>query len=54
MGAFQEAAHAAGRYGHIMFPESIHQPAAALTERALDSACAHCSLVHASVPGRGS
>ncbi|KAM7198202.1 bifunctional dethiobiotin synthetase/7 8-diamino-pelargonic acid aminotransferase [Naviculisporaceae sp. PSN 640] len=27
-----EAAYAAGRYGHVMFPEAIHEPALALAE----------------------
>ncbi|MBW0501633.1 hypothetical protein O181_041348 [Austropuccinia psidii MF-1] len=31
------AAHAAGRYGHVLFPSCIHQPAMALTELLLQS-----------------
>ncbi|ORX57484.1 PLP-dependent transferase [Hesseltinella vesiculosa] len=30
------AAHAAGRYGHVMFPESCNEPALALAESVLD------------------
>ncbi|KAI9096460.1 pyridoxal phosphate-dependent transferase [Phlyctochytrium arcticum] len=32
------AAHAAGRYGHVMFPECINEPALQLSERLLETA----------------
>lgn len=32
------AAHAAGRYGHVMFAESIHQPAMTIAEQLLEGA----------------
>ncbi|KAI8806293.1 pyridoxal phosphate-dependent transferase [Cladochytrium replicatum] len=31
----QSAAYAAGRYGHVIFPECVHEPALGLTERLL-------------------
>ncbi|KAI9268299.1 pyridoxal phosphate-dependent transferase [Phascolomyces articulosus] len=31
------AAHAAGRYGHVMFPETANEPAMALAERVLEN-----------------
>jgi bifunctional dethiobiotin synthetase / adenosylmethionine---8-amino-7-oxononanoate aminotransferase len=31
----KSASYAAGRYGHVMFPESIHEPALGLAERLL-------------------
>ncbi|KAI8598650.1 pyridoxal phosphate-dependent transferase [Dissophora ornata] len=33
----QAAAYAAGRYGHVMFPECAHEPAVQLTETLLDT-----------------
>ncbi|KAG0006967.1 hypothetical protein BGZ65_000991 [Modicella reniformis] len=33
----QSAAYAAGRYGHVMFPECAHEPAIQLTETLLDT-----------------
>ncbi|KAI8362099.1 onanonoxo-7-onima-8-eninoihtemlysoneda [Mortierella sp. GBAus27b] len=33
----QSAAYAAGRYGHVMFPECAHEPAVQLTETLLDT-----------------
>ncbi|KAF9365484.1 hypothetical protein BGX34_009823 [Mortierella sp. NVP85] len=33
----QSAAYAAGRYGHVMFPECSHEPAVQLTETLLDT-----------------
>ncbi|KAI8924353.1 pyridoxal phosphate-dependent transferase [Entophlyctis helioformis] len=32
------AANAAGRYGHVIFPEAVHEPALSLAERLLDTA----------------
>ena len=29
-------AHAAGRYGHVMFPENAHQPALEVARKLLD------------------
>ncbi|KAJ1330158.1 hypothetical protein BSLG_009688 [Batrachochytrium salamandrivorans] len=31
------ASYAAGRYGHVIFPESVHEPAMKLAERLLDT-----------------
>lgn len=33
----RQMAYGAGRYGHVIFPEAVHEPALALSERLLDT-----------------
>lgn len=33
----RQMAYAAGRYMHVIFPEAVHEPALALSERLLDT-----------------
>eukprot|EP00892_Ulva_mutabilis_P009792 jgi/Ulvmu1/7185/UM034_0094.1 len=36
-GVHRQMAYGAGRYGHVIFPEAVHEPALALSERLLDT-----------------